>query len=372
MKKLKLIFFVIGFVWSNTIFCQDEISKQEVISTLTKVADWQIENQVNVKHHPLDWTNGALYTGMYAWAKTSSSNKYMDWLTKIGQSHKWQPHKDMYHADDVVVLQTFLDMYKDKIQDPKSYLMLAPSLARIDYVVAHPSNATLLLDYKDGRTLERWTWCDALYMAPPVYAKLANITNDAKYLKFMDKEFKITTDFLYDKEEKLFYRDHRYFADKMREANGKKIFWGRGNGWVLGGLAILLKELPAKSKYRPYYEKLFKEMSEKVASLQGEDGYWHASLLDPASYPNPETSASSFFCFGLTYGVNSGLLPKEKYKPVAEKAWKAIMKSVGTDGKVGWIQPIGADPKQVTSDMTEVYGVGAFLLAGTEMMKMIK
>ena len=48
--------------------------------------------------------------------------------------------------------------------------------------------------------------------------------------------------YLYDKEEHLFYRDHRYFA--KREANGKKVFWGRGNGWVLGGLVEILQALP--------------------------------------------------------------------------------------------------------------------------------
>jgi unsaturated rhamnogalacturonyl hydrolase len=40
------------------------------------------------------------------------------------------------------------------------------------------------------------------------------------------------------------------------------------------------------------------------------------------------------------------------------------------DGKLGWVQPVGENPKDVTSDMTEAYGVGAFLLAGTEMLKL--
>ncbi len=32
----------------------------------------------------------------------------------------------------------------------------------------------------------------------------------------------------------------------------------------------------------------------KDPKLQNADGFWHASLLDPASYPSPETSCTTF------------------------------------------------------------------------------
>jgi len=108
-----------------------------------------------------------------------------------------------------------------------------------------------------------------------------------------------------------------------------------------------------------------------MASLQGEDGYWHASLLDPKSYPSPETSATGFIVYALAYGVNEGLLDKEQMIPVIKKGWEALVKAVEKDGKLGYVQPIGADPKKVTREMTEVYGVGAFLLAGNQMYKLV-
>lgn len=111
-----------------------------------------------------------------------------------------------------------------------------------------------------------------------VYARMYAITKDKKYLEFMDKEFHDTYNYLYDQDEHLFYRDGRYF--QQRESNGKKIFWGRGNGWVLGGLVDLLKIIPKKSSYRPFYEKLYKEMCARIIETQAKDGYWHASLLD--------------------------------------------------------------------------------------------
>ncbi len=346
-----------------------DLKPGDIMEVMSTVAYWQIDNFASVPHHRLDWTNGALYAGMMEFAKISADKRYIDWLYSIGRSHGWQPHQRMYHADDVAVCQMYLEMYRLKKTDKDSYLFIAPTEARLDYVISHPSSGSLLLDYSDAQTTERWSWCDALFMAPPVYAKLSAITGDDKFLEFMDREYKATWDFLYDKDEHLFYRDHRYFPEKVLEANGRRVFWGRGNGWVIAGLVEMLKELPAGSVYRPFYQKLYTEMAEKVASCQDKDGFWHASMLDHQSYPNPETSSSAFFCYALAYGVNSGLLEKEIYAPVIINAWQALVTAVHPDGKLGWVQPVGQDPKVVTADMTEVYGVGAFLLAGTEMVK---
>ena len=115
------------------------------------------------------------------------------------------------------------------------------------------------------------------------------------------------------------------------------------------------------------------DLAARLAGLQSPDGYWHASLLDPASYPSPETSATGFIVYGLAYGVNAGLLDAATFTPVIPvilKGWKALTDAVEPDGKLGWVQPIGADPKKVTREMTEVYGVGAFLAAGVQVYTM--
>jgi rhamnogalacturonyl hydrolase YesR len=206
-------------------------------------------------------------------------------------------------------------------------------------------------------------------MGPTVWTKMAKVTGKKKYLDFMYREYKATTDYLYDKDEFLYYRDSRYFTGK--EANGTKIFWGRGNGWVFAGLPIILRELPAKYEHLEYFENIFKNMAARILSLQSADGFWHASLLDPESYPNPEMSATAFFVYGMAWGINHGYLDKETYLPAVVKGWKSMVSSVWPDGKVGYIQPIGADPKSVTKEMTEVYGVGGFLMAGTEITRLI-
>ena len=335
---------------------------------MRRVADWQIAHYNKAIYGDLNWVNATFYLGLVHWAaiaeQTDKDDSYYKWLLRLGNRNYWQVDQRMYHADDICVSQTYLYLY-EKYQKKN---MLIPTQARAEWVIANPPSGSFELDYSTGRDLEHWTWCDALFMAPPVYMKLYTITGDKKFIRFMDKEYKATYNYLFDKEEDLFYRDHRYFT--MKEANGTKVFWGRGNGWVLGGLVEILRELPAKSKYRSFYQDLFQRLCRRIAPLQSNDGFWHASLLDPVSYPSPETSCSGFFVYALAYGINEGLLPKEEFLPVVEKGWKALESAVSEDGKLGYVQPIGADPKKVTSQMTEVYGPGAFLLAGTEIYRM--
>lgn len=347
---------------------ENNFNKNKITAIARKVADWQIKEFPNNPHaakEPKGWIAGALYMGMNDWAELSGDSRYTNWLKKIFNRQQWQVADRMYHADDICVAQTYIDLYNNS----KEERMLKPTLARIDWVVNHPSNGSMDLDYGKSGTIERWTWCDALFMAPGVYTRLYTLTGNRKYMHFADAEFKATYNYLYDKEDHLFYRDSRYFGQK--EANGEKVFWGRGNGWVIGGLAEILKTLPADDKeFRPFYLDLYKEFSERLSGLQGKDGYWHASLLDPDSYPSPETSATGFIVYGLAYGINHGYLPADKYLPVVRKGWEALVAAVEPDGKLGWVQPVGADPKKVTREMTELYGTGAFLMAASEIYRL--
>lgn len=336
--------------------------KEQVLQIMEDVADWQITNWNKVKYPELDWTNATLYKGIFELSLISKKDDYKKWLLDLGWKYNWQPYYRIYLADDIAVSQMYLDMYR-VVGDKR---MLDPTMARTEWVISHPSNSTLNLDYTDSHTLERWSWCDALFMAPPVYAQMYHITGENKYLDFMDKEYKQTYNLLYDNDEKLFFRDYR-FIDK-KEANGEKVFWGRGNGWVMGGLVKILKELPDSVGKRKFYAELLKDMSEKISHLQDKDGYWHASLLDTQAYPNPETSCTGFFVYALAYGINTGMLDREKYLPVVKKGWEALVNAVFPDGKLGWVQPVGEDPRETNREMTDVYGVGAFLLAGSEII----
>ncbi|MDR3338715.1 MAG: glycoside hydrolase family 88 protein [Candidatus Symbiothrix sp.] len=362
--------------------CLGEIGKQinrsDIENTLRKVIDWQIthlsystEGSAGHLHdYGINaWTNGVLYLGMAEWAKIPGNDAFLsEYLLEIGEKSQWRIAENftetkygIYHADELCAGQFYLEMYRSE-QDSK---MLESTKNRIDQIIANPPDTSMHIKNKQS-----WTWCDALFMAPPVYVRAAALTKDDTYLQFMDKEFKRTYCYLYNKDEKLFFRDDSYF-DKQ-EQNGRKVFWGRGNGWVAAGLVNILKYLPTDSPYRPFYEDLFKEFVPHLVSFQDKSGFWHASLLDSESYPSPEASATALITYALAYGINKDLLNKDAYLPAVIKAWEALSGAIDEDGKLGWIQPIGADPRKVTEEMTAVYGVGAFLMAGSEIYQIIK
>jgi rhamnogalacturonyl hydrolase YesR len=374
--RKKIIVFILLFagVLCFSAWSRPALKKSDIKSPMKKVADWQIRNfnystTGNLHDYGIDaWTNAVLYIGMFEWAKIADDSTYSQWLANIGSITGWKipanflntPQYRMYHADELCIGQFYLNMF-DLYLDEK---MLYPTKERVDRIISNLPDSTMNISNKQS-----WTWCDALFMAPPVYAHIAKIEDNAQYLQFMDKEFKRTCNFLYNRKQKLFFRDSGYF--NKRESNGEKVFWGRGNGWVAAGLVNILKLLPENSGYRPFYENLFKEFVTQLAALQDENGFWHASLLDPASYPAPETSATALITYALAYGLNQGFLNKEKYAPVVEKSWAFLVSAIDAEGKLGWIQPIGADPGKVTADMTAPYGIGAFLLAGSEVLHLI-
>lgn len=202
-KKVKMKRLIIYSILSVVTLCsygQSNFNKTEIKSIMKRVADWQIANPATgAEHDDLNWTYAALYMGMIDWAelteKEDGDSQYYNWLLKIGRRNAWQMGKYMYHADFIAVGQVFLEMYQ-KYNDRN---MMFPTLARTEFVINHPSASTLELDYRNMASLERWSWCDALFMAPPVYAKMYMLTNDWKYIEFMNREYKATYDYLLTK-----------------------------------------------------------------------------------------------------------------------------------------------------------------------------
>ncbi|MDR3458118.1 MAG: glycoside hydrolase family 88 protein [Verrucomicrobiae bacterium] len=344
-----------------------DISPKAVLDVMQRVADWQLAHpSFATNRAATGWVQAAGNAGMMALAGISGEARYRDAMLALGETNDWKLGRRVYDADDHCIGQTWAELYL-LYRAPK---MITPLREKFDHVLANPST-TASLEYvkkEDAKTRENWAWCDSLFMGPPTWVRLYAATGDARYLDFAVKNWWRTTDFLYDKDEHLFFRDSTYF--KKTEANGKKVFWGRGNGWVMGGLVRTLQYIPVNHPDRARFEQLFKDMSAKILTCQQSDGLWRASLLDPDSYPLKETSGSGFYTYALAWGVNQGLLDRATFEPAVRKAWAALVRCVAEDGKLTHVQPIGADPKKFAEDATEVYGVGACLLAGSEVYRM--
>ena len=324
-----------------------------VKKAMGKVAGWELAR--SQPYFSQDWTYAALYTGFMAASAATGNHSYRDAMLAMGNKFDWKLGPRVEHADDQCIGQTYLELYSH-FRDPK---MIAPLRTQFDSILALPVAPDDKLP---------WWWCDALFMAPPVWTGLAKATGESKYLDFVHREWWRTSARLYDPEEHLFYRDASFIA--VREANGKKVFWSRGNGWVMAGLVRLLETIPASDVQRARYLEQYKQMSAAVLALQGNDGLWRPGLLDPASYGLPEVSGSSFFAYALCWGVNQGVLDRKTYQPAVARAWKGLLQHIYEDGRLGSIQQVGAGPAHFKTTSSYVYGVGAFLLAGSEVVKL--
>jgi rhamnogalacturonyl hydrolase YesR len=339
-----------------------EIKPAPVLDAMQRVGDWQLAHPAAIRQ--TGWIQSVGDIGMMALAGISGDPKYRDAMLAKGESNGWQLPEyrgRKYHADDQCYGQVCTELYFLYRENQ----MIAPMREKFDWILSHPP-ATQSLDHNLGE--DQWTWCDALFMAPPAWLRLYAATDDERYMDFGVTNFWRTADYLYDKGEHLFFRDSTFF-DK-REPNGKKIFWSRGNGWVFAGIVRCLQYLPMNHPDRPRFEQLFKDMAEKILACQQSDGMWRASLLDPADYPTPEASGSALFTYGLAWGVNQGLLDRATFEPAVRKAWTALVGCVDADGKLTHIQPAGTGPVKFDADSTQPYGGGVFLLAGSEVYKM--
>jgi rhamnogalacturonyl hydrolase YesR len=331
------------------------IEPAAIDKALRKVADWQLAR--SQPYFDRIWTSSVMYAGFMAASQATGDPKYRNAMMDMAKHFDFQNRDRLPNADDVSIAQTYLDLYFEE----KRPALISRTRQDLDELLP-------LATLKPNDARIPWWWCDALFMAPPVWAKMYKATGERKYLDYIHLNWKRTSDALYDKEEHLYARDASYI--NKREPNGKKIFWSRGEGWVMGGLARILDYVPADDPQRGFYVQQLREMSEKIASLQGPDGLWHAGLLDPQTYPLPEISGSSLFVYAMAYGVNHGLLDGAKYRPVIAKAWAGILKNVYADGRLGNIQQTGAEPAFYRPTSSYNYGVGGFMLAAAELKAM--
>lgn len=344
-----------------------------ILAETRRVADWQLANRTNWAvmpaarpsvRNPRDWQQATFWVALTALADRDP--RYRGPLIELGSEMGWRLGDKPYHADDQLIARAWIWAARNGEGDKA----LAPTRAYYDHVLANrPTVGLAFVSNASGRgdpaCTDRWCWCDALFMAPETLLKLAKATGDKRYADFAHAEFKATTDYLYDPAERLYFRDSRFFD--QRDAKGRKLFWSRGNGWVMAGLVGILETLDKDDPKRAYYEGLFRAMAARLVTLQKADGYWPASLLDQDPGTPPEASGTAFYTYAFAWGIGTGLLDRATYEPAAVRGWHALTRAVQPGGMLGWVQQVGDRPDSVSAHETQFYGAGAFLLAGTAM-----
>lgn len=322
----------------------------------------------NIERPSNIWTRAVYYEGLMALYGIDKKKIYYDYMLQWGEKHKWGLRGGIKtrNADNQCCGQTYIDLYiLDGKQHPER---------------VHDIKASMDSMLKTSK-IDDWNWIDALQMAMPVLVKLGNLYNDSSYFRRMYEMYAYTKykhgdKGLYNPAEKLWWRD-KDFDPPYKEPNGDDCYWSRGNGWVVAALVKTLEALPLSDPHYNEYLQDYKDMCAALLPLQRTDGYWNVSLNDPNHFGGKEITGTSLFIYGFAWGINKGILSKKTYKPAIAKAWKAMLKeAVHPNGKLGYVQGTGKEPKDgqpVNYDSTpdfEDYGLGCFLLAGTEIYKL--
>jgi len=342
-------------------------SKSDIVNKMILVNDYWINGHLDSGDNK--WARAVYFIGnmaMYDMYPDSKYYKYAeDWAIKWDwklNGYIWQPN-----ADDQAAGQTYIALYK---HNPQSY--------KIEHIQTSVNNMV------NSSNVESWWWVDALFMAMPNFVELGNINFDTA---FHDKMWDLYAWTKYSEGGRGLYSDNGnnngnnflWWRDKNQTppnltSTGKNIYWSRGNGWVIAAMVKVLKELPVSDSHYEEYKQTLISMAGSLKDRQRPDGFWSASLDDPSHYGGKETSGTAFFTYALAYGINVGILEAATYRPVVEKAWNGMVNdAVQASGLLGYIQGPGHAPESnqpVNANSTRDFGVGAFLLAGTEVVKM--
>ncbi|NOX46286.1 MAG: glycoside hydrolase family 105 protein [Chlorobi bacterium] len=343
-----MIFHLQGQTESNA------LKKDSIIAVMDKVNSYQIKE--SSPFNSRNWKTSTYFTGVMAFHKATGNPKLLGQCVQWAERQDWHVGNEwFFQANNFTCVQTYLEIYMIK----KEGRMILDARQYMDSRLKHTEPA-----YEQS-----WNYVDALYVGPPAFAMMGKATGEQRYIDFMNRMYWQLAGYLFDEDEGLFYRDMKARRSE-KSSNGKKVLWSRGNGWAMASIPRILTYLPKENPNYPKYEKLLQTMAISLKNRQGNDGMWRVNLSDPEEHPNPESSGTAFFVYALAWGINNGILEKETYLPVVHKAWQALYNAVDIDGKVCWGQSVSRDPDNVEKGDSEIYVSGAFLLAGSEVLKL--
>ncbi len=340
------------------------------------------------------WTRAVYYEGLMALQAIDPQPRYVDYARTWADFHKWTPRNgiETCDADDQCCGQTYVELARLLNHDEKAVqTQLQNVIANLDHQMLTPNEKNQTTTPK-AKTSQNslygwWTWIDAIQMAMPLYMQAYQLTGDKRYRDHGMQMYRWSRNEcgrgeanpkkgLFNIDEGLWWRDADY-VPPYQEPDGQQCYWSRGNGWVYAALVRCMDILGKKDKCYKELKKDFVLMSEGIRKCQREDGFWNPSLVS-THYEMKETSGTALFLYGISWGIRQGLLKADIFRPVADRAWTAMVKdAVHADGFLGWMQGTGKDPSagQPLSYNRipdfEDYGTGCFLLGATEYYKLL-
>jgi len=347
----------------------------------TKGKDTTVNVRAESKFNRWQYVNGVLTVGMIELAEVLKDPKYSDYSRKNcdfifnnldyfkkqydagTQQIEYRPVFRIGSLDDCGSMSAgLLDVYAfDKRKDYLDYLNRVGDYI-INKQVKFP-DGTLARNSPRKMTL----WADDLYMSVPYLARMGKLTGDNKYFDFAIQQVESFNKYIYDSSTGLYF--HCFYNDENMNGVAR---WGRCNGWVALAQAQLLDNLPTNHPKRMQLIKLLERQIVGYSRFQDTTGMWHQLLDKPDSYL--ESSVTAMFVYAVAKAVNEGWI-NPRFLTIAQNGWNALTKKVTADGQVPDIcmgTSIEEDIRYYYTrprELNDTHGLGAFLMAGAEMIK---
>src|SRR5215217_231487 len=347
----------------------------------TKGKDTSSSVRADSKFNRWQYVNGVLTVGMLRLSNITKDPKYADYSRKnfsfifdnldyfkrifdAGVNNvEYRPVFRIGSLDDCGSMSAgLLDVYAfDKRNDYLDYLNRVG-----DYIINKQvkfDDGTLARNSPRQMTL----WADDLYMSVPYIARMGRLTADNKYFDFAIKQVENFNKYIYDPTTGLFF--HTFYNDNNTNGVAR---WGRCNGWVALAQTELINNLPANHPKRAELIKLLLRQVVGFSRYQDTSGMWHQVLDRPESYL--ESSVTAMYVYAVARAVNEGWINK-RFITIAQNGWDALSKKITPDGQVPDIC-IGTSVEEDIryyfnrpKETNDTHGLGAFLMAGAEMIR---
>ncbi|KAI1691184.1 glycosyl hydrolase family 88 domain-containing protein [Ditylenchus destructor] len=342
-----------------------------ILAETRRVADWQLANRTNWAtmpaagprvRNPRDWQQAAFWITLTDLAQRAVARGKP--LLDLGGELGWRLGDKPFHADDQLIAQAWIWA----AQNGAGKAAIAPAIAYFDNVLANrpggkprvrarPPGAQLVRLHRSLVRGERCSWPPARFSfrrSPgPQATPISRMRSSGRPPTIST----MAGGSLFPRQPLL----------RRARRQGRKQFWSRGNGWVMGGLVRMLQAMDRKGPERSYYEKLFRDMSARLLTLQKADGYWPASLLDDDPGTPPGTSGTAFLKLRLRLGCRCGAARSRRLSASGDQGMErdhacGAARRDARLGAAGWRPADSFLAKE-----TQFYGSGAFILAGTAM-----
>ncbi len=172
----------------------------------------------------------------------------------------------------------------------------------------------------DGLTPQARYWIDDLFMVNALQVEAFKVTGQSGYLN----------------RAALFTKK---YLDSLQQPNGlfyhgpeAPVYWGRGNGWVAAGVAILLTTLPDTSRFYKPIATAFTRMMHSLLPFQSPNGMWRQIIDHPQAWE--ESSCTAMFAYAMAVGINAGLLERKQFDRPIQKAYKTLLAHLDDQGRL--------------------------------------